>query len=250
MKSLQKVFSIIETLKKNGDMRLQEIADGLGIYKSTAHRLVSELCTFNYVERDNETRKYRLGLKFLDISSYIIENLEIREIAKKYIEELNDITKETVHLAMLLGDHAIYIEKRESLHSIRMYSKIGGVAPLYCTGVGKAILAFQSPGILEKLLDSITFHKYTENTIITREQLLKEIDEIKKKGYAEDREEHEKNIVCIAGPIRNYTKRVIASISVTAISYRMNMEHLLRYKDLILKKSYEISKRLGYIINE
>jgi len=107
------------------------------------HRLISELCAYNYVERDNITKKYRLGLKFLDIASYVISNLDIREAAREGIEEINNITKETVHLAILLDDKAIYIDKKESHHSIRMYSQIGKSAPLYCTGVGKAILAYQ-----------------------------------------------------------------------------------------------------------
>ena len=246
MKSLDKVFTIIELLKKNKEMRLQEIANELGIYKSTIHRLISELCTYNYVERDNITKKYRLGLKFLDIASYIISNLDIREAAREGIEAINNITKETVHLAILLDDKAIYIDKKESHHSIRMYSQIGKPAPLYCTGVGKAILAYQPPEILNNLLKTITFHKYTKSTIMSRKQLLTEIDEIKINGYALDNEEHEENIGCIAVPIRDYTKKVIASISVTAILYRMKLEDLLKYKDIILEKSYEISKKLGY----
>ena len=246
MKSLDKVFTIIELLKKNKEMRLQEIADELDIYKSTIHRLISELCVYNYVERDNITKKYRLGLKFLDIASYVISNLDIREAAREGIEEINNITKETVHLAILLDDKAIYIDKKESHHSIRMYSQIGKPAPLYCTGVGKAILAYQPPEILNNLLKTITFHKYTKSTIMSRKQLLTEIDEIKINGYALDNEEHEENIGCIAVPIRDYTKKVIASISITAILYRMKLLDLLKYKDIILEKSYEISKKLGY----
>lgn len=249
MKSLDKIFTIIEILKKNKEMRLQEIASELDMYKSTIHRLISELCIHNYVERDDITKKYRLGLKFIDISSYVIENLDIRKAARKSMEEINNITKETVHIAMLLGNKAIYIDKKESHHSIRMYSQIGKVVPLYCTGIGKAILAFQPPEILSNLLESITFHKCTKNTIVSRKQLLTEIDDIKKNGYALDNEEHEENIGCIAAPIRDYTKKVIAAISVTAILYRMKLEDLLEYKDIVLEKSYEISKKLGYVRN-
>ncbi len=246
MKSLSKVFDIIEVLKNNGEIRLQDIATKLNLNKSTVHRLVTELNKYNYIERNDETKRYRLGVKFLDISSSIIENLDIRDRAKKCIDELNTITKETIHLAMLLGNHAIYIDKKDSLHAIRMHSQIGGVAPLYCTGVGKAILAFQPPEILDNLINSIKFHKFTENTITRRDQLFKEIDEIKRLGYALDREEHEKNIICIAAPIRNYTKRVIASISITDILYRSEIKSILKYKDILLQKSNEISKSLGY----
>ncbi|MEW5815490.1 MAG: IclR family transcriptional regulator [Spirochaetota bacterium] len=246
MKSLEKTFAIIELLKRERALRLQEIADELELYKSTAHRIVTELCSYNYLERDDETKKYRLGLKFVDISSHIIEHLDIRQAASKSIEELNKITKETVHLAMLFDNQAIYVDKQESPHTIRMYSQIGKIAPLYCTGVGKAILAFQPEETLNRLLNSIVFHKYTENTILSKERLKAEIEEIRKKGYALDMEEHEKSIICLAAPIRNHTKKVVASISVTAILPRMKMKDLLTYKNTILEKSYEISSKLGY----
>jgi len=246
MKSLSKVFAIIELLKKNKEIKLQEIANDLNMHKSTVYRIISDLCAYDYVQRSDETKKYRLGLKFLDISASIIDNLDIREVAKKSIEELNNITKETVHLAVLLGNQVVYIDKKESPYLIRMYSEIGKSAPLHCTGIGKVILAFQPPKIQEKLLDSITFHKYTENTIVSMKQLMREVEEIREKGYALDKEEHEKNVGCIGVPIRDYTKKVIASISVTAILYRMKMEDLIKNKDVVLEKGYEISRKLGY----
>ena len=246
MKSLGKIFTIIELLKKNKEMRLQEITNETGICKSTVYRLISQLCKYNYLEKKHETKKYKLGLKFLEISSYIIENLDIREIARDSIKELNDITKETIHLAMLSGDKVVYIYKKESAHIIRMYSQIGKVAPLYCTGVGKAILAFQSQDVLNRLLDSVEFYKYTRNTITDKKRLLNEIDIIKKSGYSTDNEEHEKGIACIAAPIWDHENKIVASVSITCLKYRMKFEELLKYKNIILEKSYEISKKLGY----
>ncbi len=102
---------------------------------------------------------------------------------------------------------------------------------------------------MNRLLDSITFHKYTENTITDKARLLEEIDIIKKRGYAIDNEEHEKNIACIAAPIRNYTKRVVASVSITAVLYSLEKNKLLKYKDLLLEKSNKISKVLGCFEN-
>jgi len=246
VESLKKVFSVIDLLNRNKEMKLQEIANALEMYKSTVHRIVSILVANGYLDKDGETKKYKLGLKFVDVASHVIENLDIRAVACECIEELNSITKETVHLAMLLDNQAIYVDKKESTHAIRMYSQIGKIAPLYCTGVGKAILAFQPPDILNKLVDSISFHQYTPNTVKSRKQLLIELDSIRKDGYALDREEHEKNMICLAAPVRDYTKKVIASISITAVSPRMSIEELLSYKEIILEKGFEISRRLGY----
>lgn len=246
MKSLTKIVNIIELLEKNGEMRLQDISEELGMNKSTAHRFVSSLVNFNFIERNDDTKKYKLGLRFLNIASTVVEKLDIKEISKESAEELNEITKETIHIAMLLGNEVIYIDKKECPYPIRMYSSVGKSVPLYCTGIGKAILAFQPPKILDKLLDSIKFQKHTKNTILTKNRLAKELEETRERGYSIDDEEHEENTICIGAPIRDYSGKVIASISISAITYRMQLKELLSYKDLLLEKSEVISKRLGY----
>lgn len=246
MKSLQKIFQVIELLKENREMKLQEIADSLGLYKSTAHRLTSELCRSGYVQRNAETKAYHLGMKFVDISSHIIDNLDIRELSKPGIRHLNDIAKETIHLAVLADTQVIYVEKKESPHAIRMYSQIGRAAPLHCTGVGKAILAFQSPEMIDQMLGSGSLRKYTANTIVARDALLRELAVIRKDGFAFDREEHEPHVGCIAGPLWDHSGKVVASISITAVLYDLKMEELVTHKDLLLSTCAEISKSLGY----
>jgi DNA-binding IclR family transcriptional regulator len=246
MKSLQKIFQVIELLKENREMKLQEIADTLGLYKSTAHRLTSELCRNGYLQRSAETKAYQLGMKFVDISSHIIDNMDIRELSKPGIRHLNDVTRETIHLAMLIDKQVIYVDKMESPHAIRMYSQIGKVAPLHCTGVGKAILAFQSPEMISQMLDSGPLQKYTGNTIVTRDALMRELALIHKNNVAFDREEHEPHVGCIAGPLWDHTGKVVASISITAVLYNLKMEDLMAFKDLLLATCTEVSKSLGF----
>ncbi|MCL5073793.1 MAG: IclR family transcriptional regulator [Actinobacteria bacterium] len=245
MKSLKNVFKIIELLRKNKEMRLQEIADELGMYKSMVHRIISDLNENGYVKRNNFTMKYSIGLKFLDISKEVIENLDVRQAAYDIVRELNKITKETIHMAMFLNNQAIYVDKVETEHPIRTFSQIGMRPSFYCTGVGKAIIAFQSPEIINQILDSITFIKFTKNTLTSKEKFLKEINKIQKDGYALDNEEHAEKIICIAAPIRDYTENVVASISITTVTYRMSIKDILKYKDLIINSAYMISKKLG-----
>lgn len=246
MELLDRVFKIIDLLKNNEGMRLQDISDSMDLHKSTTHRLISELISYGYVIKNNETKKYSLSLKFLEIASHLIEGNELIANAKDSIERLNTITKENIHLAELVGDSVIYIDKKESPHSIRMYSQVGKSVPLYCTGVGKAILAYQPPDIRGRLISRINFFKYTNNTIVDVESFLKELDKIVKNGFALDNQEHENNIACIAAPIRDYNDNVIASISITAILFRMNFDKLLDFKDLLLEESNNISKKMKY----
>ena len=245
-KSLQRIFQIIDLLKAHRELRLQEIADALGLCKSTAHRLTFQLCRSGYLSKNSETKTYQLGMKFLDISSHIIDNLDIRELAKPGIRRLNELTQETIHLALLMDRQVIYVDKQESPRAIRMYSQIGKVAPLYCTGVGKAVLAFQAPEKIDELLESVELQRFTANTLTDRESLLRELASIRRNGFAMDREEHELHVGCIAAPVRDYTQEVIGSISITAVLHQMKTEALVKHKDLLMDVCMEISQGLGF----
>jgi len=247
MKTLEKAFKIIELIEEHDGLKFNDLIELTAFKKSTVHRFLSFLIKNNYIRKDKKTTKYVLGIKFLRISTKVLSNINIRDIAEEHLYELSKATGETVHLAMLIGDEVIYIEKKESTQAIRMISQVGKMARLYCTGVGKAILAFQNKRFIGKKLDEINFKKYTNNTIVNREDLIEELKSIKKMGFSLDREENEKGICCIAAPIRNHDGEVIASISVSAVKIRMDIEGLLKYKDMILEKADLISRSLGYI---
>jgi IclR family transcriptional regulator, KDG regulon repressor len=247
MKSLDKVFKIIELLRENSELGLKELSEKLDMNKSTTYRMLASLARHNYVEKNYETKKYKLSIKFVEIGNQVIQNLDIINISKKYIDELNSVTKETIHLAVLSKDKVMYVDKRESQRPIRLFSQIGRITPWHCTGVGKVILAFQSEEFINNIIETIDFYKYTDNTITNKEDLLAELWKIKEQGYATDREEHSKNVGCIAAPVFDHSARVIASLSVTFIFDIENLnEQLLEYKDLILKNSMMISQKLGY----
>ena len=250
MKAFEKLFSIINYLEENKEARLQEIYTYLGITKSTAHRMLSILSNHHLVIKNAETKKYSLGIGFVQIAISVLENLDIRKIAGTYLNEINEETCETVHLAQLIDDQVVYIDKRESTHMIRMYSHIGKNAPIHCTGVGKAIMAFQEKQILERILAKSELERYTDNTITTEKMLLQELREIRKNGYALDREEHEEHIICIAAPIRDHNGLVVASLSVTTMLHRKKLEDLIMYKDTLISKCREISKKMGCSDNE
>lgn len=245
LNSFEKMFSIIYYLKNKKTARLQDISIDLGLAKSTTHRILNTLEGQRFVVKDEESKKYSLGLGFVDLGLDVLENLDIREAARPVLDELNDKTEETVHLALFTDDQVVYMDKRESRHVIRMYSVIGKVAPIHCTGVGKAALAFQDQETIGRVITAIELQKFTDNTITDRNRLLHELEEIRKRGYAIDREEHENHILCIAAPIRNHYSKVIASLSITTFLHRMDIEYLLQYKDLLLEKCFEISQNLG-----
>ncbi|MDD3777057.1 MAG: IclR family transcriptional regulator [Actinomycetota bacterium] len=247
MRSLDKVFTIIETLKVHKEARLYEIAQWSGLNKSTAYRILSKLQKKDYVQVNPDSKKYSLGLKFIEIANTQMENFSLIKASKEVIDDLNNRTKETIHLVMVLGEKAIYIDKRESQNPVRMYSRIGLEVPFYCTAVGKAILAAMPEHQREEIMDSIEFIVYTQKTITNQEQLRQEIKVIQKKGFALDNQEMQDNIICIAAAIKDYRSMVVGALSLTLTLYSPNIGDPQSYARLVMDSARKISRNLGHV---
>lgn len=245
IKSYDKLVAVLDYVQMHPHVKLQDIADGLNMSKSTLHRIVTELVDYTFLSRDSKFLTYKLGTRLLEYGNSVIEGLDIRSDSSDIITELNRLTKETVHLAVLVDDRVVYVDKRESRHAIRMYSLVGKEAPVHCTGVGKAILAFQSRDMVEAVLQKHVMTSYTDHTITNSDQFFLELEKIREEGVAFDREEHENGIICIAAPIKNYDDHVPASISITSITNRMTLDDLKGFKEALLEATDQVSRRLG-----
>jgi len=243
---LDKALFIINHLRVKDSASLQEISDALGIPKSTAHRLLKEMHDYGFISKSPETKRYSLGIAFIQIGLGLLEKLDLKKIASPYLDRLNSETLETIHLAMLIDDQIIYIDKRESRQAIRMYSYIGKSAPVYCTGVGKALISFQEPETRDRIIKKIEFTRFTKTTISTQEEMMKAIGAIRGAGFAVDDEEHEDNIICIAAPIFDHKNIALASLSITTMTYRISLSELMKYKDSLISVCQEISMKLGW----
>lgn len=246
MKTLDRFFKIIELLENDNNLKLQDISNMLNINKSTVYRFISVMLKYNLVKKNEENGKYSLGLRFLNIATKIIDSIDIRGIAHPYLTELEKITGEAIHLTTFDGKNVVYIDKIESEKPIRMYSKIGNIAPMHCTAVGKVILTFQKKEKINEIIKKIKLVRYTKNTITNEKEFRNCLEEIRKRGYAVDDSEYEEVICCIAAPIRDYSKRVNSAVSISAVVSRMNFSDLLSFKDVLLEKSSLISESLGF----
>ena len=247
VETLVRLFKIIDLLENSSELRLKDISDKLGIDTSTCHRYLKTLLKYNYVKMNPSNKKYSLGLKFLNISTKIIDSIDIRNIAHPHLIELSKQTNETIHLTTFDGKRVVYIDKIESSEPIRMYSRIGNIAPINCTAAGKAILAFQNSELISEIIQGLDFIPLTKNTITDKEKFLKELEKIRKSGFAIDDSEHEENICCIAAPIRDYSRKVKYAVSISAIKTRMSLSKLVTFKDILLEEANIISKELGFI---
>lgn len=245
IKSYDKLVNVLDYVKGHPHVKLQMIADDLGMSKSTLHRIVTELVDYSFLSRDEKNLTYKLGTRLLEYGNSVIENFDIRSESSDIISELNRVTLETVHLAVMVDKRVVYVDKRESRHLIRMYSLVGKEAPIHCTGVGKAILAFQTHEVIDNILKEQPFIRYTEYTLSNTAELREELATIRKEGVAFDREEHEKGIICIAAPILNHSGQVLASVSVTSITQRMSVQQLYSFKEVLVSAADAISVKLG-----
>ncbi|MDF2524310.1 MAG: IclR family transcriptional regulator [Clostridiales bacterium] len=246
--SVEKVFTIIETLAEAGEpMRIQDIAAALSMSTSTVFRFLTTLTKCGYISQNPETSKYYLTFKICSIANKLDLNSSMRDIARPFLRTLSKIFEESVCIAIEQDMSMVYLDVIEGQGQIlRTMQRIGNIAPMHCTGVGKLFLTEYSPSKLNKLISSKGLTSFTQNTFTNKEDLLTELQNVKNLGYAYDNEECEIGARCIAAPIRAYDGRIIAGISVTGPSFRMTDERLNKNLPHLLGTAELISKALGY----
>ncbi|HZJ83294.1 MAG TPA: IclR family transcriptional regulator [Clostridia bacterium] len=247
VQSIDRAFEILETLalEKNG-LGVTEIGNKVGLHKSTVHRILTSMGYKGYIEQDPDTGMYRLGLKFVELSSLYLNSVELKTEAQPYLRNLSAQTTQSVHLATLVDGEAVYIDKVESYNNIRMYSAIGKRVSVHCTAVGKALLSGKSLTQIKALLEGRELMALSPNTITNLDTLLEEILVVGQRGWAEDDEEHEVGIRCIAAPIFDYRNRIIAAISTSGNKNIISPERTQEISQYVMNAAKDISKRMGY----
>lgn len=213
-KSFSKLFDLIERVAQSrSGLKGKEIAEACGFPTSTTFRMLKFLVEKGYLRSSGS--RYSLGLGLARLGNIAAAQNPLLKISRPLLAELSSKTMETVHLAELKEDRILYVDKVEGIRPVRMGSLIGNYSPLYCTGIGKAILAFLPEKKVDDLCGKIRFTPFTRNTIRTPSALKRELAEIRKRGYAIDNCEHELGVYCLAAPVLDYSGMVVAGISVS-----------------------------------
>ena len=245
---LERAISILSLLA-NGEPRTpSEISEEIDLSPSTTFRMLSTLAYYRYVKRDETTNQYQLGLACLELAHAYMGSNDLRRVALPELETLRNETKETVHLAVLHDMEIVYLEKLPGLHAIGlMSSRVGGRAPAYCTGVGKALLAYQSAEVVRAYYQKHGLHPYTEITITDLRQLMSELEAIHNCGLAFDHGEHEDEVRCVAVPIFDISGQAVAALSISGPGARM--DPLKKNQVMIVlaqQAAQNISRMLGH----
>lgn len=246
--SSDRLLTMIEVMVEQQEpLRLQDIARLCDTNPSTALRFITALQRKHYVAQDMDTGRYYLTFKFCAIGQSISSYTNIRTIALPFLRSTARIFKETCNLAIENDMSIMYIEVANSPNQTLLSTqRIGNIAPMHCTGIGKLILTGYSTTEIDQLISVKKLPKYTEYTITTKQALLTELDTIRQAGYAFDNQECEVGVRCVSAPVRDFTGKIIAGISISGPSVRMTDAHIYQNLEFLLDTAEQISIQMGW----
>lgn len=246
--SVGKALHLLEVLGRlsgRQDIRLADIVRETGLQKPTAHRLLSELKAREFVEQDRDSGRYRLGRKLMLLSAQLYAGTDLRERARPQLRALVEATGMTANLAVRDGGEVVYIDKIEGRFAVQLRSAIGWRGPLHCTGLGKAVLAFSEPEVLDALWRQ-PLARLTPGTLVDRAALERDLALTRQRGYAVDEREHEPEVRCVAAPVFDHLDELAGAISVSGTVTQLTPAMVPEIGRLVREHADRISRSLGH----
>jgi DNA-binding IclR family transcriptional regulator len=243
LKSLSKIVRILECFSTvDRAMSLAELCDRTGLPRSTTHRLLASMREVGFLDQDRTRDRYRLGLKLFEFGNIVLSNMDLHREARPYVEQLGRLTGQLVHLAVFDGRQAVVIHRSDPSDSTTPPTYIEN-APVHCTSVGKAVLAFQPPAVIDRLI-AAGLQPYTDTTITKGPDLIAELSRIRERGYAIDEGEHQPGLRCIGAPIRDQNARVFAAVSISGPAWKIPIGEVESLSKIVIHSANAISAQL------
>ena len=237
-----KALDVLELVARAGrPVRFTELLAEGGYPKATLYRFLQTLTNQGMLVHDPESQAYSLGMRLVRLAHAAWSQSSLAPIARETLDQLSLDIGETIHLAQLDQGQVLYVDKRNAARPVEMFSMAGKIGPAYCTGVGKAMLAFLPADALKAALSRQSFHRFTPNTLDSQKALLAELSKIRERGRAFDREEHEPGIICIAVPILTPAHQVIGALSVTSTTTRSSLATLVKLESKLKQAASQIA---------
>jgi IclR family transcriptional regulator, KDG regulon repressor len=247
IQSLGRGLDILDYLTEaDHPLGLTEIARMIDLDKSTVYRLLSTLAVRGFVLQDPDTKHYRPGMKILALSRKIINDIELRSVAKPLLKRLQQITGESVELAILADGHVIYIDGEESTATLNVNSEIGKEIPIHSTALGKALIAHLSPEEVAVLFEQKLLTRYTPRTITSLRELVLHLEGVLERGYATDDEEFNPGVHCLAAPIKDHRGKVVAAVGISGPAIRVTLDRMPELGSKVLEIAQQISHQIGH----
>jgi IclR family KDG regulon transcriptional repressor len=240
-----KVFAILQALSERNETGISELSVRLAMPKATIYRFLQTMKTLGYVRQEVDSERYGLTMRVFELGAKALKYPDLVELAKPHMQRLSDATGETVHLGMLIDSEIIYVHKVDSRHMLGMYSRVGRRAPLHCTGIGKVLLAWESPERRAHILKGCDFKRFRDKTITSRKDFDRELERTLAQGFGQDREEFDDHIRCAAIPIFDRLNQVVAGLSVSFPTFRYEERREPELVQMLRDASRDISQQLG-----
>ena len=245
VKSLYKAVKLLDFFTPETPERsLKELADLSGMLKSSVYNIMQTLTLCGVIEKGESAGRYRLGIKLLEFTNVLMTNNEARKIVRPFIEALAEECNETVYYGILSGTEVVYIDSANPPKGMQFARSIVGIkADLYCTGIGKAMLAFLGDDIVQTVIRQ-GLKAFTPYTITNPNALLHDLEETRRRGYSIDNMEHEYGIRCVGVPLRNRFDRIVGAISISGPSLRVMDDKLTAFAASLLRTAREVQPLL------
>jgi len=247
---IQSVSHALDVLEEfHGDvdeLGVTELSKKLKLHKNNVFRILATLQSRNYIEQNKANENYRLGIRCLELGQTFIHQRGMLKQANPVLQELAEKTGETSYVSIMRGNEVVYLDSVEPETTVRVVSRLGLHMPTHATAAGKVLVAFESEEDLRKRFSG-ELKSYTKNTFRTVEELFRDLEAVRERGYATDLEEFEEGLRCVASPIRDYTRKVIGALSVSGPAHRLSDEKIQTiFGAEVVRLGKELSIRLGF----
>jgi DNA-binding IclR family transcriptional regulator len=247
VQSIARAFAIAEEIARNREgIGLAELSKRVGLHNSTTFHLVKTMVQLGYVSQLADSRKYRIGRRMFTLAAGALDEIELVSVATPILEKLTGETGEYSHFAIRSGEQIVVVAKTAGSGIFQMVDRTGAVRPAHATALGKALLAALSPSQLERYLQTCELRKFTAKTIVEQDALLREIEEVRRKGLAFDDGEFDPEARCVAVPVRDFTGRVAGAIGMSGPMWRLSLQALQEKSKYVREAAVELSAELGF----
>ena len=246
LQTIEKASDVLALFdREHSEWGVREVAEALGLAKSSAHDLLTSLERVGLLGKTDEGR-YRLGWRLVTLSETLLATTELRREARPILEELAEQYRETIHLAVLDDTKVVYVDKLEGKQAVRVeLTSLGTRLYAHCSALGKVLLAYQPAENVKRIIKIEGLPRFTANTITDADELEQTLARVCKQGYATDQEEILPDLCCIGAPIYNHSAHVIAAISMSIPAYRFQRSQA-EFRKAVMRTGKRISERLGY----
>jgi DNA-binding IclR family transcriptional regulator len=246
LQSVTRAVRSLELIAEEGELGVTELGRRLGVHKATASRLAATLAERGLIERDPATERYRLGFGLIRLAGAAMAGLDLVSAARPIIEDLAQESLETVTIGVLSGEDVVSIDQVTGASSIVSVSWVGRRTPLHTTSTGKVFLAFLDEGERERRL-SRPLERATKRSIVDVAQLRAQLEEVRRRGYAQTLEELEEGLNAVAAPVRQADGEVVAALSVSGPAFRLRPVDVPRIGRRTIEAADRVSRRLGHV---